>query len=158
MDMEEVIMGKVEVQAYFQMLDSYISKFSLDVFRKIRSNEILEIKANVGFRIANMDRKEKEVIGQIELVYDLDIEVNKESVAKIRLITNGLFKGNDSIDDKNFEKMLKMNGAPTLSNLARAHINATTSLSGMPPIIVPLINFKQFFENATEIDLKNEDK
>jgi preprotein translocase subunit SecB len=156
--MEEVIMGKVEVQAYFQMLDSYISKFSLDVYRKIRSNEILDIKVNVGFRIVNINKKDKEIIGQIELAYDLSIEVNKESVAKIRLITNGLFKGNDVTEDKKFEEMLKMNGAPTLSNLARAHINATTSLSGMPPIIVPLINFAQFFENATKTDLKNEDK
>ncbi|MDR0979406.1 MAG: protein-export chaperone SecB [Lachnospiraceae bacterium] len=151
-------MGKVEVQAYFQMLDSYISKFSLDVYRKIRSNEILDIKVNVGFRIVNINKKDKEIIGQIELAYDLSIEVNKESVAKIRLITNGLFKGNDVTEDKKFEEMLKMNGAPTLSNLARAHINATTSLSGMPPIIVPLINFAQFFENATKTDLKNEDK
>lgn len=143
-------MDKSTVQAQFQMLDNYISKFSLDVFKKINPSEEFEINANIGFRIINIEKKETENFGQIELTYNIDITSKKINIAKISIIINGLFNGDISIDIKDFEQMLKINGATTLSHLSRAYINSTTSLSGMPTITMPLINFNEFFKNATE--------
>ena len=45
-----------------------------------------------------------------------------------------------------FEEMLKINGATTLSHLIRSYIHTNTAISGMPNIIVPMINFVQFFK------------
>lgn len=139
-------MEKSVVQADFQLMDNYISEFSLNVFKKINNDKDLEINANVGFRIVNID--EKDLIGQIELKYNIDITDNEEKVSQIAIIMNGLFKGNGNIDKEKFEQMLKINGATTLSHLSRAYINSATALSGMPPITMPLINFYEFFKNA----------
>lgn len=146
-------MEKSTVQADFQLMDNYISNFSLNVFNKLNANRNLGINANIGFRIVNIN--EKELIGQIELKYDVDVidnEIKKENnkVAKINMTMNALFKGLGDIDKKKFEEMLKLNGATTLSHLCRAYINNATALSGMPTITMPLINFYDFFKNAVE--------
>ena len=124
-------MKKSVVQANFQLMDNYISEFSLNVFKKINIEE-------------------KDLIGQIELKYNIDITENEEKVSEIIIVMNALFKGIGDIDKGNFEQMLKINGATTLSHLCRAYINSATSLSGMPPITMPLINFYEFFKNAKE--------
>ena len=140
-------MEKSIVQADFQLMDNYISEFSLNVFKKINNDKDSGINANIGFRIVNLD--EKELVGQIELKYDIDItDNNGENVSRITIIMNGLFKGIGDIDKKDFEQLLKINGATTLSHLCRAYISSATALSGMPPINMPLINFYEFFKNA----------
>lgn len=146
-------MEKSTVQADFQLMDNYISDFSLNVFNKLNPDRNLGINANIGFRIVNIN--EEEMIGQIELKYDIDIidnEIKEENnkVAKINITMNALFKGVGNIDVKKFEEMLRLNGATTLSHLCRAYINNTTALSGMPTITMPLINFHEFFKNAME--------
>lgn len=146
-------MGKSTVQADFQLMDNYISEFSLNVFNKLNKERNLGINANIGFRIVNIN--EKEMIGQIELKYDIDIvdnEIKEENkkVAKINITMNALFKGTGDIELKKFEEMLRLNGATTLSHLCRAYINNATALSGMPTITMPLINFHEFFKNAVE--------
>ena len=141
-------MEKSAVQADFQLMDNYISEFSLKVFNKINNDKNLGINANIGFRI--VDINEKKLIGQIELKYDIDITDNQDKVAKIIIVMNALFKGSENIDKEMFEQMLKMNGATTLSHLCRAYINSATALSGMPTITMPLINFYEFFKQAKE--------
>ena len=146
-------MEKSVVQADFQVMDNYISEFSLNVFNKIKPNINLGINANIGFRIVNIN--EKDLIGQIELKYDIDVIDNditteNNKVAKINITMNALFKGSGGIEIEKFEDMLRLNGATTLSHLCRAYINTTTALSGMPAITMPLINFHEFFKNAKE--------
>ena len=46
-------MEKSVVQADFQLMDNYISEFSLNVFNKIKPNINLGINANIGFRIVS---------------------------------------------------------------------------------------------------------
>lgn len=60
-----------------------------------------------------------------------------------------LFQGDLEIE-KDFEKMLKLNGATTLSHLMRAYVASNTALSGMPTIMVPMVNFGEFFDNVEE--------
>ena len=148
-------MDKSVVQADFQLMDNYISDFSLKVFEKINRNADLDIQANVGFRIVNINENKNGnttfFIGQIELKYEINITTNNKEVGKIFIIMNALFKGSGKIDKKTFEHMLKINGATTLSHLCRAYITSATALSGMPPITMPLINFHEFFKNAKEI-------
>lgn len=141
-------MEKSAVQAGFQLMDNYVSDFSLNVFEKIRMDANLGVNVNLGFAIVSIN--EKDLIGQIELRYDIDIINNEKEVAKIKIIMNGLFKGTGKIVLNTFKEMLKINGATTLSHLCRAYINTATALSGMPTITMPLVNFYEFFKQAKE--------
>ncbi len=116
--------------------------------KKFGEDSNLELGANIGFRIMNIDKKN--MIGQIELKYDVDLMVDEKESGKIILVMNALFKVEEKINEKDFEEKLKIDGATTLSHLCRAYISTATALSGMPTINMPLINFNQFFEDAVE--------
>lgn len=153
--MGEWYMEKSAVEANLQLIDNYISEFSLNVYEKINKDRDLDVNGNIGFRIVNIS---DDLIGQIELKYDIDISDTKnkdKKLAKIILNMNGLFKESENIDKKEYENMLKINGAVTLSHLSRAYINTATALSGMPTITLPLINFHELFKNAEQ---KNEEE
>ena len=92
---------------------------------------------------------ENKFIGQIKMIYDISLLVKDEKIGKIHLEEEGLFDGNKELGKEKFEEMLKYNGASTLSQIARAYIISNTALSGMPTIKLPLVNFVEFFNNAT---------
>lgn len=136
------------IKAKLQLLDNYTKEYSLEVKRKIQNNEDVEVNGQISFGIINIT-KENNLIGEVELVNDIDLVVKGEKVGKIHIVMGALFEGELDIE-KEFEKMLQINGATTLSQLMRAYVMSNTSLSGMPTIIIPLINFVEFFKNAKE--------
>lgn len=146
-------MTQTNVQAQFQMQDSYVKEFKLETIKKFDSKKNLSIAGQVGFRIINIREEEEKFVGQIELINDLDVNIKEEKYASIHISMMGLFTGMKSQDyDQNkFEYMLKINGATTLSNLIRTYVYTVTGLSGMPQINTPMINFFEFFKNAKEI-------
>lgn len=149
-------MEKKNVQALFQLQDSYIKDFDIHTLKKIEQQENLNIMGELGFRIINIKEEKDNYIGQIELINDLKISIKEEEYSNIHISMVGLFLGikTDDYDKNKFEEMLKLNGATTLSHLIRAYVYSVTGLSGMPQISTPMINFMEFFENAREI--KNE--
>lgn len=136
------------IKAKLQLLDNYTKEYSLEVKRKIQNNEDIEVNGQISFGIINIT-KDNNLIGEVELVNDIDLVVKDEKVGKIHIVMGALFEGELEIE-KEFEKMLQINGATTLSQLMRAYVMSNTSLSGMPTIIIPLINFVEFFKNAKE--------
>lgn len=138
-------------QANFQLIDNYISDFSLKVSRKIKNDSELTINGSIGFGIININ--EDDMIGQIEFRQILTIQDGNEEVANISISMNALFKGSNKLKINEFEEMLKINGTTTLSHLCRAYILSATAQSGMQPITTPLINFQDFFETATQENL-----
>lgn len=136
------------IKAKLQLLDNYTKEYSLEVKRKIQNNEDIEVNGQISFGIINIT-KENNLMGEVELVNDIDLVVKGEKVGKIHIVMGALFEGELEIE-KEFEKMLQINGATTLSQLMRAYVMSNTSLSGMPTIIIPLINFVEFFKNAKE--------
>lgn len=146
-------MEKKNVQALFQLQDSYIKDFDIHTFKKIEQKENLNIMGQLGFRIINIKEEKDNYIGQIELINDLKISIKEENYSNIHISMVGLFLGKktDDYDKTKFEEMLKLNGATTLSHLIRAYVYSVTGLSGMPQISTPMINFIEFFNNAREI-------
>lgn len=146
-------MENKNVQALFQMQDSYVKDFDLHITKKIDKRENLNIIGQVGFRILNIREDKESFVGQIELINDLKVSVKEEEHANIHISMCGLFLGTktEEYDKNNFEKMLKLNGAATLSNLIRAYVYSVTGLSGIPQISTPMINFIEFFKNAKEV-------
>ena len=136
------------IKAKFQLLDSYIKKYSMEVNRKIQNNEEIEIDGQMGFGIVQITKTE-ELIGEIELTNKIILKINNIEVGTINIVMGALFNGTLDIEE-DFEKMLKLNGATTLSNLMRAYVASNTALSGMPTIMVPMINFVEFFNNKED--------
>lgn len=151
-------MEQKNVQALFQLQDSYIKDFDIHAFRKITQKDELNINGQLGFRIINVEEKKEGFVGQIELINDIKLMLKEEEYGNIHISMVGLFVGKktDDYDKNRFEEMLKLNGATTLSHLIRAYIYSVTGLSGMPQISTPMINFMEFFKNAKEIKDKTE--
>lgn len=140
------------IKAKFQLLDNYVKNYSLNLKRKIQNNEDVEVNGQISFGIVNIT-KEDSLIGEIELANEIDLIVKGENVGTIHIVMGALFEGELEIE-KDFEKMLQINGATTLSHMMRTYIITNTALSGMPTITLPLINFVEFFKNAKDSNNK----
>ena len=137
-------------QAQFQMLDNYVKEYSLKVDRKLTEEMDITMDGHVEFRIINISEKDDILIGEIELVNDLNLLVEEKIVATIHIVMGGLFKYNNKAEKDKFENMLKINGAATLSHFIRTYIHSNSVLSGMPGIITPMINFVDFFKDENK--------
>ena len=100
-----------------------------------------------------MDKLIEEGIKVDTIIIDPPYELDNHGKGKNDFKDRQLVKDNhieymsNGFDYENvFEKMLKLNGATTLSNIMRAYVISNTSLSGMPTIVIPLINFVEFFK------------
>lgn len=133
------------VQAQFQMLDSYVKEYSLKTTCKLTNDMDMNINGQIGFGIIKIVEDDDGLIGEIEVTNNLDIMVEENCKAKIKIVMGGLFKYTNKNQKEKFEEMLKINGATTLSHLIRAYIHTNTAISGMPNIITPMINFVEFF-------------
>ena len=142
-----------DIQAQFQMLDSFVKEYSLKVFEKIEDNKEMNIKGKLAFRIVNITEQNNILIGEIELINELEIMIKEECKGTIKIIMGGLFQYSNKNEKEKFEEMLKINGTTTLSHLIRTYIYTNTAISGMPTIITPMINFMEFFKEQ-----ENEEK
>lgn len=138
------------VQAQFQMLDNYVKEYNLKTNCKLLESMDINMNGEVEFRIVNITEKDNELIGEIELTNNIDLIVEEETKAQIKITMGGLFKYSNKDEKEKFENMLKINGATTLSHFIRTYIHTNSAISGMPNIITPMINFVEFFKEETE--------
>lgn len=143
MKREDLIMNAI---ANLQMLDSYVKEFSINLQNRIEQGIELNIDTNVGFAINNITKEKEDYKGQIEMFYDIDLKSNENDLGKIHILMQAIFSGKKELSQEEFTQMLKLNGATTISHLIRAYIHTNTSLSNMPIIDTPMINFVEFFE------------
>lgn len=150
-------MEQENVQAVFQLQDSYVKEFNIHILNEIDRKKDLNIIGEVSFKINNITEDNNNYVGQIELINSIKVKYKEKECADIYIAMVGLFTGNkvEKYDIKHFEEMLKLNGATTLSHLIRAYIYSVTGLSGIPQITTPMINFVEFFKNAKEIKNNN---
>ncbi len=132
--------------ANLQMLDSYVKELSINLQNRIEQGIELNIDTNVGFAINNITKEKEDYKGQIEMFYDIDLKSNENDLGKIHILMQAIFSGKKELSQEEFTQMLKLNGATTISHLIRAYIHTNTSLSNMPIIDTPMINFVEFFE------------
>ena len=137
-------------QAQFQMLDNYVKEYTLKCKEKLAESMDINMDGQVKFRIVNISDNEDSLIGEIELVNDLNLLVEEKIVATIHIVMGGLFKYNNKAEKDKFENMLKINGAATLSHFLRTYTHSNSVLSGMPSIITPMINFVDFFKDENK--------
>ena len=138
------------VQAQFQMLDNFVKEYTMKCDKKIPNNVVIDVNGKVEFRIVNITETTDCLIGEVELINDLSLTTKENCNAQIKIVMGGLFKYTEKNNKEEFEKMLKYNGAPTLSQFIRSYIHTATAVGGMPPIITPMINFVDFFNNSNK--------
>ena len=148
-------MEKRNVQANFQLQDSYVKDFMIHNIKRINNSEEFEVSGQIGFGIKKIDEDKFKYISQIELINDIKVEKNKEEYANIHISMIGLFTATKSkeLNKEKFIEMLKLNGATTLSHLIRSYIYAITGLSGMPQITTTMSNFIEFFKESQKEDI-----
>ena len=144
-----------EIQANIQLMDSYIKNYNLNLKGRLTGEEKVDLGCSITFGIVKIEKKEENQIGQIKMKFQIEIIKKEEIFGKIELEIQGLFETNKNLSKEEFEKVLKYNGAPVISNIARSYIIANTSLSEMPTIRIPLINFVEFFDKANKTNKEN---
>lgn len=141
-------MNQNDVQDKIQLIDSLVRESSIKNIDKIHNGKELNITSQIGFKIVNIEEKEKNFVGQISLINDLLLKIQEKEVSTIHVRMDGLFTGSKEMERREFEEMLKIKGATILSHFMRAYIHTITGLSGMPNINTPMIDFKKFFEKT----------
>ncbi|MCI8965424.1 MAG: hypothetical protein HFJ43_03635 [Clostridia bacterium] len=135
-------------QNKIKMIDNFVRKYTLDLSNRMPSTEVAKYNANVGFSIKKIvDGNNNDYIGQIMLSNKLDI-TSERTTGVLYIEMEGLFSGSKSWKKDEFEKKLKIEGATILNHYMRTYIHAVTSLSSMPTINTPVIDFEEFFDNA----------
>lgn len=142
-------MEKAIAEAKLQMVDSYVKDSYMKIHNKYEKNKN-EIQIEMEVRMSKIIKTNDEKLeANLMLIQKLKI-VNKEDkklMAEIGVQMIGKFMGNN-LTEEEFFKMVKYNGTPTLSQLIRSYVITITSVGGLEPIRIPMINFVEFFNNA----------
>ena len=90
------------VQAQFQMLDNYVKEYNLKTNCKLLESMDINMNGEVEFRIVNITEKDNELIGEIELTNNIDLIVEEETKAQIKITMGGLFKYSNKDEKEKF--------------------------------------------------------
>ena len=113
----------------------------------------LDIKYNAP--IIRDDKKYGGLLLEINIsVEHEDPEVEDDS---IKLIMEGLFSASSTIDDERFLEMLNINGGAALYSVARAKIEAFSSLVyDEGKLLLPMINMIQYYQEKCKKENREE--
>lgn len=78
----------------------------------------------------------------VEVLLDISIKTEDDSLS-IRIVIRGGFKGCADMPDDLFKTMYTVNAPAILYPFVRAYIATCTSQSGIPTVVLPLINLTE---------------
>lgn len=141
-----------KIFADFQFLDSEVINFSINNKRINIRDKTVKIDYDIDYKVISCNEIKDGYLGVIDFIVNLVGTVEDEKSFEINLTMRGQFTGStDDITIDRFSEMLKLNGTATLSQIARAYINSVTSLSGMIPINLPMVNIHAMKKYKEEI-------
>lgn len=118
----------------FEFLGFRIYYFNLNIKDKyLLQEENYVININKNIKRSDEDKN----FAEISLEIDISSE-NKNIELNIKI--KGAFKSVDEMNDESFTKMCEINAPAILFPYIRAFISSCTSLAGIPPINIPLMN------------------
>lgn len=101
--------------------------------------------------------KENKKYGKLLMLIDISLEQNEmeESTDKFQIVIEGVFSSSPAIDDEKFMELLNINGGAALYSIARAKIEAISSLIyNEGKILLPMINIIQYYKEKFEEENK----
>lgn len=131
------------IKSKFQMLDNSVKEFTIQQKERMSPTINYKINMNVSFKILKIEEEKEKKRALVELTEIIKAQNNEKEVAIINCIMNGIFEVDSSISKDDFVKMLNINGVTVLFQFSRTYIYSATSLGGMPPITIPLIDFTE---------------
>ena len=135
-------------RANIQIIDNYVKDSYIKIHKRNRENET-ELQLEMEVRMSPINKVDEERLeGHLILTESLKMydKSNKELILELSVQMVGSFVG-INLEEEQFLDMVKYNGTPTLSQFIRSYVVTMTSVGGMEPIRIPLINFKEFFNN-----------
>lgn len=134
-------MNADRIMADFQFVDNKVIEFNIQNNLLNSKNQTIKIECEMDYEIINCTEVEDGFLGVTDFIVDLNGKIENNEVFQIHLIMRGNFVGSKSkLTVSKFGEMLEVNGTATLSQLSRAYLTSVTSLSGMPPINLPMVN------------------
>lgn len=138
------------VESEFQIGKNSVKEFKIDVIdRNFPRKREYTFELQVGISDIRKDKEYQYAI--IYLKYNIDLKNKEENDDKeylnVYLNQTGEFRAPLTVTEQKFIEYCKYNGAPMLSQNARAYLKAVTALSDIEVINLPMINFKEFFED-----------
>lgn len=145
-------MNTNKILANFQFLDNKVVDFCINNSLTNIRDKTIKIDYDIDYEIISCDEIKNSYLGVIDFIVNLAGIIEDEKSFEINLTIRGRFTGDkDKITIDRFKEMLRLNGTATLSQIARAYINSVTSLSGMIPINLPMVNIHSMKSYKEEI-------
>lgn len=146
-------MENVNIQSDFQFVDSYIVNSNIKIIERNIKKGTIEVQVSVA--ISEIMEKNGEKYVETRLINNVKINNSdtKQTYVIIDVEMSGEFKSKN-LTDEDFEEYIKFSGIPMLSQSIRAYVMSLTALSGIKPVRIPMINFKEYFDSAEIIDEK----
>lgn len=138
--------------ADLNFIKSHIHKFEANCnMSEIEMNN----KKSFGMDIkcSNPVIKGNKKIGKLLLQIDITVEHVDENGTEdtIGLLIEGVFSTDSSVDDESFLELLNINGGAALYSIARAKIEAFSSMIyNEGKLLLPMINIVQYFNERSE--------
>lgn len=126
-----------------KMIDRYVKDYNFNVKRKIMPSENIKYDGKLDYKQMKPEKIENNIVVGIELQSYLTITDDKEEIGNINLCMRGTFVFNEGISDEEIKRRLSINGATVLYQEMRTYIIANTALSGIPNVILPMVNFTE---------------
>jgi len=135
-------------KANLQLIDSYVKDSYMKIHKKLeKGKKDLEMDIEVKLSKIKASEDGTKLKANMILIQEIKInnEENKEPIAEIGVQMLGSFIG-INLEESQFVEMMKYNGTPLLSQLIRSYVITMTSVGGMDPVRIPMINFIEFFK------------
>lgn len=130
-----------KIMADFQFSNNKVIEFSIQNILLLAKNKAIKVDCDMDYDIVSCNEAEDSYLGIVDFIVNLTGKIEDSQTFKIHLIMRGNFIGsNRNLSMEMFKEMLEVNGTATLSQISRAYITSVTSLSGMHPINLPMVN------------------
>lgn len=134
-------MDTKKIVANFQFLNNKVIDYSMQNNLIDTKNKPIRVGFDMDYEVVRCDETKEGYFGAIDFVLDIKGDVEDLEVFKIHLKMRGNFIGSkESLEIDKFQEMLEVNGTATLSQICRAFLTSVSSLSGIPTIVLPMVN------------------
>lgn len=142
-----------KILADFQFSDNKVINFYIKNNPATIDNKKIQVGYDMDYEVIGCEELEDRYVGELNLVTNLigGIQDEDEELFRINLVMNGKFTGDKTnLSIEQFQEMLEVNGTATLSQISRSYLNSVSSLSGMIPIKLPMVNIHKMKEHRNQ--------
>lgn len=147
-------MNTDKIMADFQFLNNKVIEFTIENSLLNIKDKVIKVNFDMDYDIVSCNEVEDGYLGVVDFIVNSIGKIEESESFKIHLKMRGNFIGfKRNLNMDKFKEMLEVNGAATLSQISRAYITSTTSLSGMPSINLPMVNIyamKKYKDNISQ--------